>query len=160
GPSFRGESMLSRAVICLVFATALFAQGDRGTITGTVTDGTGAPVPNVAVSVVNTGTNTAVKVTTTSTGEYTATSLQAGDYRVEIAAAGFKRFVSSGIRAMAGGTVRLDAQLELGQVTESIEVRAQTVELQTENAKVTSSVENKLIDELPLVVGGAMRSPF
>ena len=151
---------INRAVLCLVFAAVLYAQGDRGTITGTVTDSTGAPIPNVVVSIVNTATNTAVRVTSTSTGEYSVASLQPGDYRVEIAAAGFKRFVESGVRAAAGGTVRLDARLEVGQVNESVEVTAQVAGLQTENAKVTSSVENRSIDELPLVVGGAMRSPF
>ncbi|HTS62801.1 MAG TPA: carboxypeptidase regulatory-like domain-containing protein [Candidatus Acidoferrales bacterium] len=147
-------------IFCFFLVTALFAQGDRGTITGAVTDSTGAPIPNVAVSIVNTATNTTVRVTTTSTGEYTVASLPPGEYRVEIAAPGFKRFVENGVRAAAGGTVRLDAQLEVGQVSESVEVQAQVAGLQTENAKVTSSVENKAIDELPLVVGGAMRSPF
>ena len=150
----------SICVFSLILSLSLFAQGDRGTITGTVTDSAGAPMPNVAVSITNTATNTSVRVTTTGTGEYNVSSLQPGPYRVEIVAPGFKRYVQAGIQAAAGSSVRLDAKLEIGQVTESVEVRAQTVQLQTENAKVTASVENKLIDELPLVVGGAMRSPF
>ena len=150
----------SICVFSLILSLSLFAQGDRGTITGTVTDSTGAPMPNVAVSITNTATNTSVRVTTTGTGEYNVSSLQPGPYRVEIVAPGFKRYVQAGIQAAAGSSVRLDAKLEIGQVTESVEVRAQSVQLQTENAKVTAQVENKLIDELPLVVGGAMRSPF
>ncbi len=150
----------SICVFSLTLAFSLFAQGDRGTITGTVTDSAGAPMPNVVVNITNTATNTLVRVTTTGTGEYNVASLQPGSYRVEIVAPGFKRYVQAGIEAAAGTSVRLDAKLEIGQVTESVEVRAQSVQLQTENAKVTSSVENKLIDELPLVVGGAMRSPF
>ena len=150
----------SICVFSLTLAFSLFAQGDRGTITGTVTDSTGAPMPNVVVNITNTATNTSVRVTTTGTGEYNVASLQPGSYRVEIVAPGFKRYVQAGIEAAAGTSVRLDAKLEIGQVTESVEVRAQSVQLQTENAKVTSAVENKLVDELPLVVGGAMRSPF
>jgi hypothetical protein len=154
--------VISSCVFSLIFSLSLslLAQGDRGTITGTVTDSTGAPMPNVVVNITNTATNTSVRVTTTGTGEYNVASLQPGTYRVEIVAAGFKRYVQAGIEAAAGSSVRLDAKLEIGQVTESVEVRAQSVQLQTENAKVTSSVENKLIDELTLVVGGAMRSPF
>ena len=152
--------IISICVFSLTLAFSLFAQGDRGTITGTVTDSTGAPMPNVVVNITNTATNTSVRVTTTGTGEYNVASLQPGAYRVEIVAPGFKRYVQAGIEAAAGTSVRLDAKLEIGQVSESVEVRAQSVQLQTENAKVTSSVENKLIDELPLVVGGAMRSPF
>jgi hypothetical protein len=150
----------SICVFFLILSLSLFAQGDRGTITGTVTDSTGAPMPNVAVNITNTATNISVRVTTTGTGEYSVSSLQPGPYRVEIVAPGFKRYVQAGIQAAAGSSVRLDATLEIGQVTESVEVRAQSMQLQTENAKVTASVENKLIDELPLVVGGAMRSPF
>ena len=133
----------SICVFSLILSLSLFAQGDRGTITGTVTDSTGAPMPNVAVSITNTATNTSVRVTTTGTGEYNVSSLQPGPYRVEIVAPGFKRYVQAGIQAAAGSSVRLDAKLEIGQVTESVEVRAQSVQLQTENAKVTAPVENK-----------------
>ena len=152
-----------RASLCalaFIFACSMFAQGDRGTITGTVSDTSGAAMPNVVVIITNTATNTTVRITTTGTGEYNVSSLQPGPYRVEIVAPGFKRYVQAGIQAAAGNSIRLDARLEVGQVSESVEVQAQSVQLQTENAKVTSSVDNKLIDELPLVVGGAMRSPF
>ena len=60
----------------------------------------------------------------------------------------------------AAATVRADARLEVGQVTETVEVRADVAQVQTENAKITTAVQNKLVDELPLVVGGALRSPF
>src|ERR1700688_3157580 len=120
----RNHRAVSICVFLLCLPLGLFAQGERGTITGTVTDTTGAPMPNVAVSIVNTATNTSVHVTTTSTGEYNVASLQPGAYRVEIVAPGFKRFVEAGIQAAAGSSVRLDARLEVGQVTESVEVNA------------------------------------
>ena len=144
----------------LLVASLAFAQFERGTIAGAINDSSGAPIPNVAISIVNTATNTTVRVTSTNTGEYNVPNLQPGDYRIEISAQGFKRYVENGVHVTSGGTVRQDATLQIGQVSESIEVQAQAVQLQTEDAKVTSSVENKLIDELPLVVGGAMRSPF
>ncbi len=149
-------------VLLVVLLTTSFALGqvERGTIAGAVTDASGSPMPDVAVSITNTATNTSVRVTSTSTGEFNVPNLQPGDYQIEISAPGFKRYVESGVHVTAGGTVRQDAQLQIGQLSESIEVKAQSVQLQTEDAKVTSAVENKLIDELPLVVGSAMRSPF
>ena len=114
----------SICVFSLTLAFSLIAQGDRGTITGTVTDSAGAPMPNVVVNITNTATNTLVRVTTTGTGEYNVASLQPGSYRVEIVAPGFKRYVQAGIEAAAGTSVRLDAKLEIGQVTETVEVRA------------------------------------
>lgn len=63
---------------------------ERGAIAGAVTDPTGASMPNVAVSIVNTATNTPVRVTTTSTGEFNVPSLQSGEYQIEISVPGFK----------------------------------------------------------------------
>jgi len=145
--------------ICLV-ASIAFAQFERGTIAGLVSDSTGAAMSNAAITITNIATNTAVHVTSTNTGEFNVPNLQTGDYRIDIAAPGFKHFVASGLHVTAGGSLRQDIKLQLGQVSESIEVQAVATQLQTEDAKVTSSVDNKLIDELPLVVGGAMRSPF
>jgi hypothetical protein len=105
-------------------------------------------------------TNTVTRAVATATGEYNLANLAPGAYRLEVTATGFKRYLQQNIMLSAGNTVRVDAQLQLGQVSESIEVTAAAATIQTENAKVTTLVENKLVDELPLVVGGAMRSPF
>ena len=149
------------AGVCLLsVCTSLPAQTERGNITGLVTDASGAGVPNQEVVIVNTATNTAERVSTTGTGEYNAANLAPGAYRVEIGAAGFKRFVESGIVLTAAKTVRVDAKLELGQISDSVQVTAQAAQMQTEDAKISTAVENKLVDQLPLVVGGALRSPF
>jgi len=68
--------------------------------------------------------------------------------------------VVSGITLTAAKTVRVDAKLDLGQLTESVQVTAQAVQMQTEDAKVSTAVENRMVDQLPLVVGGALRSAF
>ncbi len=81
-------------------------------------------------------------------------------YRIEITAPGFRRFVQDGVTLTAGATVRVDAQLQIGQVIETVEVLAQAPQIQTEDAKISTAVENKLVDKLPLVAGGAQRSPF
>lgn len=142
------------------FSLAVFAQTERGNITGTVTDSTGAVIPGAAVVITNTATNQNVSVATTRAGDYNAANLAPGVYRVEVLAPGFKKTVRDGITLTAAGTVRLDARLEVGQVSETVEVRADAAQVQTENSKITTAVQNKLVDELPLVVGGALRSPF
>ena len=144
----------------LLVCAALLAQSERGNITGVVTDSTGAVVPNVPVTITNTATNVPERVVTTSAGEYNAANLVPGVYRIEVSAPGFKRFAEAGVTLTAGSTARVDAKLEVGTLGESIEVQASAVQLQTENSKVSTAVQNVMVDELPLVVGGAMRSPY
>src|SRR5579885_3922558 len=147
------------AVVSLALGCAL-AQSERGGITGVVTDSTGGHIAGAPVVITNKATNTESRVATTAAGEYSAPNLSPGVYRIEITAPGFRRFVQDGVTLTAGATVRVDAQLQIGQVNETVEVLAQAPQMQTENAKISTAVENKLVDERPLVVGGAQRSPF
>ena len=146
--------------ILLLAAVAAMAQTERGNLTGHVTDPSGGVIAGATVSVTRISTNTHAEITTTSAGEYNLPNLSPGEYRVEISAAGFKRFVHEGVTVPAATTVRLNAALQVGQVNEIVEVSAAVVQVQTDNAKVSASVQNKMVDELPLVVGGALRSPF
>lgn len=152
---------MRRLLFTVLFSALLaFGQSERGNITGVVTDASGAPLPGAPVTVANIDTNTAAHVSTTSTGEYNVPNLPPGVYRVEVAAPGFKTFVVDRITMTAGATLRADAQLQVGQLNESVEVTAQAIQMQTDDAKISNAVQNKLVDELPLVVGGALRSPF
>jgi hypothetical protein len=152
---------MSKLVLAVFAVAALgLAQSERGNIVGAVTDATGARIVQAPVSITNIATNTSTRVTTTGTGEFSAPNLGPGRYRVEVAAPGFRRFIADGITLTAGATVRVDAELQVGQASESIEVQAQAGRLSTEDAKVSTAFQNKLVDELPLVVGGAMRSVF
>lgn len=143
-----------------VLATLLLAQTERGNITGSVSDPTGAVIAGAEVKVTHLATNTTANARTTAAGDYNVSNLSPGQYRVEISAAGFKRFLQENITLTAAGTVRLDAQLQLGQVSETVEVSGAVTQIQMENAKITTAVQNRMVDELPLVVGGALRSPF
>ncbi|MBI3210836.1 MAG: TonB-dependent receptor [Candidatus Solibacter usitatus] len=143
-----------------LFVLMVFAQSERGTITGIVSDPTGAAIAGAELLVVNRDTNATLRVSTTASGEYSAPNLLPGVYRIEVSASGFKRLIEQNLIVAASSTVRVDSKLQLGQVSEQVEVTAQAAVIQTENARVTSQVQNKLVDELPLVVGGAMRSPF
>lgn len=149
-----------RITIASLLAIAAFAQTDRGNVTGQVTDSSGAAVAAVAISLINQATNVSTAVVSTQSGEFTAPNLPAGTYRLEATLTGFKRYVRDQIVVIPGGTVRVDVQLEVGQVTESVEVQASALSVQTENAKIQTSVPQKMVDELPLVVGGAMRNVF
>ena len=153
--------MKQRFVCAALLAAALaYGQSERGSITGIITDASGANIANAPVKVINQATNGTEHIFTSGAGEYNAANLQPGVYRIEVSASGFRSFIEAGITVTAGSTVRIDARLQVGQVSESVEVNAQAAELQTENAKISTAVENKMVDDLPLVVGGAMRSPF
>ncbi len=151
---------ITLVVASLLYTHGLYAQSERGNISGIVSDPQGAAVAGATIKIVNRDTNATVNAVTGSTGEYNAPNLSPGTYRIEITAPGFKRFVQENVIVAAASTLRSDIQLQLGQVSETVEVSASAVVIQTDNAKVSTQVQNKLVDELPLVVGGAMRSPF
>ncbi len=148
------------ALACLTLAASLWAQNERGNITGLVTDPTGAAIAGTELTATHVETNAVTKTKASAAGEYNLANLQIGQYRLEASSQGFKRFLQRNLIISAGATVRVDIQLQLGQVSEQIEVSAAAATIQTENAKVSTLVENKLVDELPLVVGGEMRNPF
>lgn len=144
----------------LCAAGIVFAQTDRGIINGTVTDSTGAAVPGARVAATNTATNVGFSTETTSSGDFTIPALPVGTYQVRIERQGFKAAVRNEVIVTAGATITFNAQLEVGAVTESVQVTASLDLLQTSTAKVSTAVSNRLVDELPLVVGGAMRGAF
>src|SRR6266511_4147048 len=110
--------MRNRFYLTLVlFCPAMvLAQATFGTITGTVTDSTGAVVPNTEVLVTNEGTNISRTSTTGGAGTYEVPNLNAGKYRVTAKAAGFKTSVLQNIEVTALRTVRVDLRLEVGEV--------------------------------------------
>jgi len=145
---------------CLFAIVVAFGQTDRGIINGTITDSTGAVVPVGRVVVTNTATNVTFATQTTSSGDFSIPALPVGTYQLRVEKQGFKAAVRSDVIVTAGSTVTVNAQLEVGAVTESIQVAATLELLQTATAKVSTAVSNKMVDELPLVVGGAMRGAF
>jgi hypothetical protein len=144
----------------LLTATFIFAQSERGTIAGSVRDPSGSVIPAANVTVTNIATNTSTALTTNEAGEYTAASLPAGVYNVRIEKSGFRPAVMSGLTVNAASTIRADATLEIGATQQAVEVTAAAATLHTEDAKSSVTITNKLVDELPLVVGGTLRSPF
>ncbi|MBL8220608.1 MAG: carboxypeptidase regulatory-like domain-containing protein, partial [Bryobacterales bacterium] len=135
----------------LVFLPALcLGQATFGTITGTVTDSTGAVVPNTEVSVVNEGTNLIRAVTTGNDGNYAVPNLNSGNYRVQAKAAGFKTFVVRGIGLEALRTVRVDVRLEVGEVGTEVTIQGAAPVIETDTASIAAVRTAKDLNDLPL----------
>jgi len=152
---------LLQVVLCIALLQAcLFAQSERGTITGTVRDASGAVIPGAKVLLTNTQTGVSFNAPTTADGEFTVPQLQVGTYTVRVEKDGFRPASVTDLVLNASATIRADATLEVGTSVQAVEVSASALALSTENAKSSVTIDNKLVDALPLVVGGTMRSPF
>jgi hypothetical protein len=121
-----------------------------GSIGGETRDSTGAIVAGAAVTAVNVGTNASRTVVTNDAGAYAFPSLPPGTYFVKVEKVGFKTVIRNQIELQVQLAARVDFELQLGQVSESIEVRADAALLVTDNATVGTVIENKRIVELPL----------
>src|SRR6476646_4333072 len=133
-----------------VLLSTLSAQVDTGTITGRVTDPTGAAIPGVQVSLVQTETNFRFSALTNADGIYRVQSLQPGTYRITFEAAGFKRGVQEAVELRVGDVRALDATMEVGTLTESVEVKAQSVLLETETSTTGTVTEGETLYKLAL----------
>src|SRR5215510_11441510 len=154
-----GCSLVFFALMFLTGVAVVFAQSELGNITGVVTDPSGAVIPGAEVTVTNPATNLRKTTISAEHGEYNI-PVSPGSYQLTVTLPGFKRFVADQVVVSASATVRIDAKLEIGASSEVVDAIVEVAQVQTENAKISTSVQNKLVDELPLVVGGAMRSPF
>ena len=139
-------------------AQNLYAQfADRGIITGLVTDSSGASVPDAKVTITNQNTGASTVIGTNSAGNYTTPPLTLGKYRVDIEKQGFKLSSHPDIDLVGAMTYRQDAKLEVGQVTETVEVSGATELINSENATVSHTVGETYYKELPAVMGADIR---
>ena len=124
-----------RSVISLLlFATCVWGQDFRATLTGIVTDPSGAAIPQAAVKVVNVQTNTAKEVETTSIGNYTVPYLDPGTYRVEVSAKGFQKLIRENVMLRVADKVNLPVLLTVGASSESITVTTELGTIETGSA--------------------------
>ena len=142
--------IVSRVLTALLLTTLPVAAQTFGEITGRVSDSSGAGVPASVLTLTNVNTNAVRSTASTESGVYTFPSVPPGTYNVKAEHPGFKTASSNKVEVQVQQTVRLDFSLQLGQVTESIEVSAAADLLQAENGTVGTVVENKGIKELPL----------
>ncbi len=136
--------------LVLLAAAAAFAQSFTGSISGLVTDSSGAVIPGAQVTVISTDTNIRSTATTDASGNYTLPLLPRGNYRVEVSAGGFRRFVREGIVLQVQQTARVDVQMTVGELVESVVVTADATRLETESATLAKVVDNRSIVNLPL----------
>jgi len=155
-----GFQSLPVVLACLCFAASASAQTDRATLTGTVHDSSGAVVPGATVKAVHVATNFERTVTTSADGAYAIPQLPVGAYVVVITASGFQTTTLENIELTAGATVRIDGALALGGLKDAVTVSADARQIQTDSVKVTTAISSKFIQDLPLVVGGQLRSPL
>lgn len=142
----RAVSLLLGVLVC---ALVLPAQEFRATITGFVTDPSGAPVAAAKVTVKNIERNTSVETTSNAAGNYVAGFLLPGKYTVEVEKAGFKKYVREGINLSSSDKLGLDIGLDLGAVAESVTVSAEASLLQTESSARLATIQNRAIEDIP-----------
>src|SRR5207245_11090675 len=138
------------AISMLLVALGAFAQVQNGQFTGTVTDPSGAAIPNAKVTVTNMGTNLSVTTTTNQSGLYTARELPIGTYKITAEAKGFKTSSNANLTLNAGTVQRVDVRMELGQAREVVEVSGEAAAVNTEDSKLASTVNATQIANLPL----------
>jgi hypothetical protein len=160
--AFPGRSILSKVsrimkgmllLPLLLFFAVPAAQGQLTTadILGTVTDTSGAVIPNAVVVLRSAATNETRNATSDASGNYTFSLLQPGRYSVKVTAPGFKASSTPDIAVESGDRARADVHLQVGAASETITVEAQTPLLQADNATVSSTVGQEEVQDLPLI---------
>src|SRR5262249_40440917 len=146
----RATSQLSIFVLCS-FPLLIWAQTDTGTIAGISRDTSGAVVARVKIEISDAGTNAVVFTTKTDTeGRYVAPALKPSDYVLSAELQGFKKAVRKGVNLAVNQLAEVDFMLEIGQVTEVLEVTAAAPLMHTESAELGDVVEHRRVVELPL----------
>jgi len=142
---------LLRALSVLAFLSpTLLAQQDTATITGQVTDASGLPLVKASVSATHRETNVVVRVSSGQDGIYVATPLRIGTYNLAVEAPGFKKIVQENIPLRVQDRLRIDFRLEIGDVTQTVEVAAEAPLLQSESTSLGQVIATRPMSELPL----------
>ncbi len=131
-------------------AATVRGQAVTGSIVGNVADASGGVVAGARVTVIEVNTGIARNANTSEEGGFVLSYLPPGTYRVAVEKDGFKKYVRDGVLLNTGSSVRIDASLEVGSITETVEVSAAAPLLQTESAEVNQAFERKRIEELPI----------
>ena len=136
------------ACTVLLYATGAYAQFDSAAVSGAIRDTTGAVLPGVNVTLTNIGTGLAREAVTNDAGLYTFANVPVGDYRITTSLQGFKTITQGGVRVSGGQNIRVDVQMEVGALNETITVQAATTLVDT--AVLARTVRSEQIAETPL----------
>jgi len=146
----RSIALAASSVVLFLVCRTLPAQTFFGSVVGTVTDATGAAVPDASVTLINNGTSERRTGQTETSGAYRFVNLVPGAYRLEIEKTGFRRLTRDPIQVEVQATLRIDASMQVGEVTQTLEVSAATPLLQTENSSLSQVVEGRTVQDMPL----------
>src|SRR5437867_194259 len=144
-----GFSVAAGLIISIVTSVNLWAQA-TAQISGTVRDQTGAVLPGVEITATQAETGVARSTVTNETGSYALPNLPLGPYKLEAGLPGFRTFVQTGISLQVNSSPAINPDLEVGQVSEQVEVQANAAVVETRNAGVGQVIENQRILQLPL----------
>jgi hypothetical protein len=136
---------------------ALLAQGERGTLNGTIADPSGSVIAGATVKAVNIATNVETDTKATAAGVYRMPLLQPGTYRLAVTAQGFKTAVRENVAIGVAQTLTIDFSLELGAISDSITVSSEAPQIETGTAEIGSYVSKKEFDTWPITVGDGRR---
>ncbi len=146
-----------RTTVLAVFALSLFAQADRATIEGIVTDSDGAPIAAARILIVRLETNDEIVLSTNDSGRYVVPNLPTGLYRVTAAKEGFRAAGLESVRLVSQATIRADFSLPLGSVTTRVEVTSEAPMLDHSTPTLGTQLTTKQIHDSPLLVTGRKR---
>ena len=144
-------STLYKLVLAGLLAVAAFGQEFRATITGTVADATGAAVPKAQIEARNVATSAIATAETNDVGAYTIPFLLPGFYTVKATASGFKQALHDGIELHAGDKVQADLKLEVGAISDSVTITAQSEQLRTGTASMGQTINTSETRDLPIM---------
>ena len=148
--------LLHTLLACVFFTLAYFggisanAQVATADVVGSVTDNTGAVLPNARVSITNIGTNTTRAGATNASGDYVFNLLPIGQYSIRIESDGFKAFTATNLTLVGGDRTRVDAKMEVGATTEVVNISVEANVLQTDTSTIGTAITGRLVQELPL----------
>lgn len=141
--------LCSFLLLCLPFAT--YAQAIYGSISGNVSDPTGAAVPNAKITITDVGKGIGYNTTTNESGNFTQGHLIVGEYEIRVEAAGFQAFVQKNVTVQVDAVNTVNIKLTVGSVGETVSVTAEAPLLKAEKADVSDSMTTKAIEEMPVL---------
>lgn len=140
----------SLAVFVLLFSSVAFGQRDLGTITGIVTDASGAAVPNAKITVTEDATGVSYNTQSNDSGNYNIPTLKPSTYTIVVEAAGFQRAQQKNIIVNPGQPTGVDISLQVGSASQTVEVQAAAPLLQTESPEIGANLNTAQVTQLPL----------
>jgi Carboxypeptidase regulatory-like domain len=151
-------SLLLSLCMGVLLSLPAFGQGGTGTITGTITDPTGASIPGAMVQAKNVETGVVYTGASTAAGNYSITDLPVGTYELTVMVTGFKTYIHTNLTVAAAQTIRQDIPLQVGAASESVTVEAQATLLKTETGDQTFDLTLTQEDNLPLLGVGTVNA--